>query len=79
MNPGSPGATSTSTRMNRPARPWSVADGTMASTRRTLRAGAHLAGQPPLTPDLSLGPDLADANRLRDRDRLVDRAGEMEQ
>ena len=32
VNPGSPGATSTSTRMKRPARPWSVADGTMAST-----------------------------------------------
>jgi Tol biopolymer transport system component len=29
---GSPGATSTSTRMNRPSRPLRVADGTMAST-----------------------------------------------
>ncbi len=34
VNPGRPGATSTSTRMNRPSRPCSVAEGTMASTSR---------------------------------------------
>jgi len=39
VNPGRPGATSTSTRMNRPARPWSVADGTMASTSAPYAPG----------------------------------------
>ena len=32
VNPGSPGATSTSTRMTRPSIPWSVAEWTVAST-----------------------------------------------
>ena len=31
VKPGRPGATSTSTRMSRPSRPWSVADGTTAN------------------------------------------------
>lgn len=43
VNPGNPGATSTSTRINRPSRPWSVADGTIASTPSRLGAGPHLA------------------------------------
>ena len=33
VNPGRPGATSTSTRIGRPSRPWSVADRREASTR----------------------------------------------
>ena len=47
VNPGSPGATSTSTRISRPSRPWSVADGTMANTRaaygRTLTRQSTVA------------------------------------
>ena len=42
VKPGKPGATSTSTRMNRPSRPSSVADGTTASTPRTLAPATHL-------------------------------------
>src|SRR4051794_4189162 len=47
VNPGSPGATSTSTRISRPSSPWSVADGTMANTRaaygRTLTRQSTVA------------------------------------
>ena len=57
---GQPGATSTSTRMSRPSRPWSVADGTMASTTRSLAARAHparvTAAHPALT---AAGPAVA--------------------
>ena len=61
VNPGRPGATSTSTRMNRPSRPWSVADGTIASTPRTLRAGAH----PPVTARLTRRLTQGDIRRRR--------------
>ena len=39
--PGRPGATSTSTRTTLPARPWTVADRTVASTIRRLDGCAH--------------------------------------
>ena len=42
MNPGSPGATSTSTRMTRPSSATSVADSSVASTPPPYRTGAYL-------------------------------------
>ncbi len=54
VKPGSPGATSTSTRIIRPSRPLRVADGTMASTtrgyRRTLTARSIAAYLPRTKP-----------------------------
>ena len=49
VKPGSPGATSTSTRTGRPSRPWSVAARTLASMGGTVAGRAHL----PITRHLS--------------------------
>ena len=80
VKPGRPGATSTSTRMNRPSRPNSVADGTMASTRPPYRGtvtGAHRASS---AAHLPLNADLAGGYGLRGdrRDRLVDGPSEVQ-
>ena len=73
---GQPGATSTSTRMTRPSRPWSVADGTMASTPPTATRGALTRGSPAAHRDVSRRrAALSGRRRLRGRrgrTRLVD-------
>ena len=56
MKPGSPGATSTSTRTGRPSRPWSVAARTLASMGRTVAAAAHRPLSAPLIARLARVP-----------------------
>ena len=58
VNPGRPGATSTSTRMTRPSMPWSVAARTVASTPGPYRRRLTPAYQPGL-----IDPGLSRARR----------------